>query len=525
MPYTLPLLLLALPVIEPGQPIVPGVPWAIAAEGPRSYLEEVAGRPVDPTAFTPVRDGTLMHDGEGMGIDMLKALDLPPTPALDHDPTPGVFFVAMDGVTLKPKCGAQTANAALNCTPLIGQETTFPALAGGDQAKQAVFQKLSNYYAAFNLVLSTNRPPDWLPYTMAVVGGTSKQAGLEDGVCGVANVACDGAKRNHVSLNFSASCPGQAAEIAAQESAHNWGLEHTDVQSDLMYPFLAGGTKFRDECMDISHETGNGITQCTYVHKVYCPGGAGEQQNSFQELLGVFGPRVEDTTDPTIVSVTPEDGSVFTTDDTVNVSAMVDDDSNFVGLKWTWLEGLPAELQEKGFTRCTNEVCTDKYSAWAKVEEPWFFLNLKNPPVGTYKFKVEVMDAYGHYATKSFGFTVIQGMNGGDDSGADASTGDPDTGDTADTGDTGAADDTATPTEGGGDGGSGSAPTEGGGGDSNDADSGITSAGTDSGVDAATASDGAGGGDDDGGCRIAGAPGPASLLLLLCLGAGRRRRR
>ena len=515
MLHSLPFLLLALP-IEPGQPIVPGAPWAIAPEGPRSYLEELTGRPIDPTTLPPLRAGTLTFDAEGLGVDMLKALDLPPSPALDHDPTPGVFYVAMDGVTITPKCGAQIANAALNCSPLVSKDVTFPALAGGDQTKQATLQKLRKYYADFNLVLSSNRPPDWLPYTMAVIGGTSGSAGYENGVCGIANVACDGAKRNHVSLNFSASCPGSAAEIAAQESAHNWGLEHTDVEADLMYPFIAGATKFRDECMPISHATGSGTTQCTYVHKVYCPAGAGEEQNSHAELLGVFGPRVEDTTKPTIDSVSPEDGQTFTTDDTLNVSAMISDDSNFVGLKWTWLEGLPADLME--YTRCTNEVCTDKYSAWAKVGDPWYFLKLQNPPVGAYKFKVEVMDAYGNYATRTFGFNVVQG-GGGDESGGD-STGDP----TAS--DTGAVDETGAPT-GGGDGAAedgGSAPTEGGGG-SDGADTGLTSPGSDSGVDAATATDGAGGGGDGGGCRVAATPGPGALLLLLALGAGRRRRR
>ena len=321
MLHTLPFLLPALLglEVEPGRAIVPSAPWAVAPEGPRSYLERVSGERIDPRDVPPVRDGNLVFDAEGMSVDMLEALDIPPSAALDHDPTPGVLYLAMDGVQIKPTCGGpQVANAALNCSPLVDQVVDFPPLAGGNgQVKASAFQKLSNYYAPFNLVMTIARPPDWLPYTMSVVGGTSQSAGQGNGVCGIANVACDGAKRNHVSLSFSDSCPGDVAEVAAQETAHNWGLEHTDVQSDLMYPYVAGGSSFRDQCMDISHATGSGMTQCTYVHKLYCPDGAGEQQNSYGELMGVFGPREADTEKPVIGSVTPPDGTVLSTADSV----------------------------------------------------------------------------------------------------------------------------------------------------------------------------------------------------------------
>ncbi len=262
LPFLLPALF-AVQTVEAGQPIA-GAAWAVAPEGPRSYLERVAGRKIDPRDVPPIRDGNLVFDAEGMSVEMLEALDIP-IPALDHEPTPGVLYVAMDGVTIKASCGGpQSANAALNCSPLVEGTVDFPPLAGGNgQVKASEFQKLSGYYADFNLVMTSARPPDWLPYTMAVIGGNSQQAGQGGGVCGIANVACDGAKRNHVSLSFSDSCPGDVAEVAAQETAHNWGLEHTDVQSDLMYPYVAGGSEFRDECMDISHATGSGLTQCT----------------------------------------------------------------------------------------------------------------------------------------------------------------------------------------------------------------------------------------------------------------------
>ena len=132
MLHTLPFLLPALLglEVEPGRAIVPSAPWAVAPEGPRSYLERVSGERIDPRDVPPVRDGNLVFDAEGMSVDMLAALDIPPSAALDHDPTPGVLYLAMDGVQIKPTCGGpQVANAALNCSPLVDQVVDFPPLA------------------------------------------------------------------------------------------------------------------------------------------------------------------------------------------------------------------------------------------------------------------------------------------------------------------------------------------------------------------------------------------------------------
>lgn len=477
------------PRIVPGAPISPQAPWAIAPEGPRTLLEQLYGPGIDPTAVKPLRQGTLVYGGESLARDVLADMGLP-LPALYHDPTPGVLYLAMDGVTLKPVCpGAQDANAALDCSPLVDQETVFPSI-GSETAKGAALQKLKNYYDAFNLVIATNRPPPYLPYTMAVIGGTSGNAGQPNGVCGIANVACDGAKRNHVSLSFPASCPGASAEIAAQETAHNWGLEHTDVQSDLMYPFIQGATQFRDECMAISHATGSGVTQCGFVHKEYCPAGDGEQQNSYGELMGVFGAREADTIAPEIVSISPADGSTFSTSDTFTVSATVADNSNFVGVRWTWLEGLPADFQDTGYTRCTNQVCTDDFAPWLPVDQPWDLLQFKGPPAGSYKFRFEVMDAYGNSDKAEISFTVTKEGGGTTSSGGDSSSsgGDPGT--------------------------SGEDPTGGGGGSS---EGGGSSAGPAS--DSGTPMTG------DEGCNCRSATPPSALALLLALaGLGRRRR-
>lgn len=485
--------------IEPGAPISAATPWAIApADHPRTLHEELFGKKVDITATAPLEDGRLLFDGESLARDVLAQQGLP-LPGLDHDPTPGVLFLAMDGLTLKPTCGGgQQANGALNCSPLVKKQTTFPKVTGGENTKAVVVQELGNFFGAYNLVITTNRPPDYLPYTMAVIGGTSGNAGQQNGVCGIANVACDGAKRNHVSLTFPDSCIGTTAEIAAQETAHNWGLEHTDVQADLMYPFVAGGNSFRDECMPISHATGSGVTQCTYVHELYCPAGKGEQQNSHTELLGVFGPREEDKIAPEILSMSPADGSQIPFGEPIQITAKVTDNSNMLGVKWTWIDGLPPDFQDSGYTRCTNQVCTDDFGPWRPISDPWDFINLDGAPPGNYSFKLEVMDAYGNSDTQMIAFTVLPNPS------------DPTTGTTGDPPTT--TDPTGEPDPTGG-------PDPGTTGDDTAGVTGVTGASGATGATGLTGDD-PDGGDDSCNCRTDGRPLPLALLLL----AGLRRR-
>jgi MYXO-CTERM domain-containing protein len=485
-----------------GKPVVEGVSWLRTPDDDlgRPYIERLTGRTASELAAGPSHwEGDMLFTPEGLGASALAAMGMEPLHAMSYEPSPGVLYIEMGGVTLTPTCGnGDGANAALNCSPLVDAETNFPAYGNGT-TQASMFQELQNYYEPFNIVMSANRPPDWLPFTMAVIGGASNQG---QGVCGVANVACDGLKRNHVSLTFPQSCNG-VAEIAAQETSHNWGLEHTDDTTDLMYPFANGGFKtYVDTCNDISHATGNGVTQCGYIHELHCPAGEGEQQNSYQELMGVFGPREVDTTAPQIVSITPEDGAVVSMSDSVTVSARVEENSRMIGAKWTWVAGeLPDGATE--YTRCTNNVCTvdfDPGPSFDPNEMQWDFVNLQGAPIGSYTFKFEVMDAYGNYDSEEITIEVTEDGN---------SSSDPDTGN--DTGDGSAEDD-----------GTGDGTGE----DDGEDDDGEDDDGGDTGATLVTAgADDGGGGKEACACTTDGGA-PRYAMWMLGLGAlGLRRRR
>lgn len=384
-----------------GRPALDGVPWAAWAS-PELSGENPASSPQDAPTLPSFQVGDMVYDATTFGPDGLRRPELPPVAGMANDPTPGILYVAFEGETIRPICnnGGDTANGALNCSPLVDREVTFPPYGSGAQ-RDSVFQRLAGYYDAYDIVMTTNRPPDYVPYTMAVVGGTASMAGQGGGVCGIANVACDGLKRNHVSLTFPQSCGG-VAEVAAQETAHNWGLEHVADRGDLLFPTTGGGVKsFKNECNPIDESTAP--SQCGYIHAIYCDGDD-RSQNSHAELLGVFGPRTPDTVAPKIVSVSPEPGSKFTSEDSFTVSARIEEDSNFVGLRWTWTDGAP----DGELTRCTNGTCDDKFIAFADpTETSWDFLSLgPGIPGGTYTFKVEVMDAYGNSDSQEFSIEV-----------------------------------------------------------------------------------------------------------------------
>jgi hypothetical protein len=114
---------------------------------------------------------------------------------------------------------------------------------------------------------------------------------------------------------------------------------------------------------------------------------------------------------------------VWTTADTFTIAATIEEDSNYLAVKWTWTDGLPSELGES-FTRCTNGVCDEDYRAWITDDAPFEFVGFVNPPAGEYTMTVEAMDARGHYVCKEITFRVIEsdepsntGMPG-EDSGA-----------------------------------------------------------------------------------------------------------
>jgi hypothetical protein len=112
-----------------------------------------------------------------------------------------------------------------------------------------------------------------------------------------------------------------------QEAAHVWGLEHVDSQNDLLFPTTggAGDPSFEDACHQIVVLDG-GIqpteAACAEMHELNCPD-VPDHQNSYQDMMMVFGPRTPDMSPPTLEIVAPTEGETFASGSTVEVRIMM----------------------------------------------------------------------------------------------------------------------------------------------------------------------------------------------------------
>jgi hypothetical protein len=343
-----------------------------------------------------------------------------------HEGVPAALHVVMDGIILQ-RCDN---NAALGCTELVLGPTLFPAF-GTPQEQTAIRQAVLGFYADMDLVVFAELPPPYLPHLMAVVGGTSSLIGKEKTICGIATLSCGAEQRNLVSLTFAMSCGGpesttRVASVLAQEVGHNLGLEHTSSWTDLMFPTINENEQsFEDLCNDVLTPEYDDNYRCPDVHLLDCPDGDGGLQNTHAELLRLLGPRRNDSEAPQILATEPEDGATLSASDTIVVSASVTDDSQAIGLRWSWLEGPASADGEPGLTRCTNDACDRGYEPWKPIDSPWPFLELVDPAAGTYLFSLEVTDMHGNHAERSIRFDVVgEGTDdAADGSGEDGSEG------------------------------------------------------------------------------------------------------
>jgi hypothetical protein len=92
-----------------------------------------------------------------------------------------IIFLNYDGVTVSPN----GENSALNQSFIAQSTTTMPPFdaspyAGqftADQAKTAITNYVKQFYAPFNAVIVTTRPPSTQRYTMCIIGGTPDALG------------------------------------------------------------------------------------------------------------------------------------------------------------------------------------------------------------------------------------------------------------------------------------------------------------------------------------------------------------
>ncbi len=358
--------------------------------------------------------------------DMVLSAE-PEVSAALGEPRGALLYLAMDGMTLRPCDEAWSSSSAKQCTSIVDQTTEFPAW-GTEMQQAMLLQYVTEYFAPFDVTVTTEKPPPYMPYTLQVIGGTPDLIDRAE-ICGIASLDCGAFSRNLVGLVFAQQDVCTPWKTTAHEAGHNFGLEHTVDDDDIMSYTLVYDDlyHFRDACMAQYLESPEDSPSCGMTHAQYCPEG-GDRQNSRTELLGTLGPSRLDVSAP-VVDVEPADGSVFTTTDTIRIGAQISDDGNFIGARWTWIGGLPDELPF-GHDRCTNDACVEDFADESgDPDGSWDYLVLQGAPAGEYMFALEVMDTHGNESSTTIEFTVNGApLPGAGESGGSSSGGDDDTG-------------------------------------------------------------------------------------------------
>jgi MYXO-CTERM domain-containing protein len=172
---------------------------------------------------------------------------------------------------------------AFDASPYAGQ---FNAT----QAQTAIVNYFKQFYAPFNVQVVTTRPSG-VRYTMCMIGDNASTV-LGSGAgsaAGVAPLDCGNQDESEITYAFAAGlspnqtglslseCLKAIAVTAAQETAHSYGLNHTNSTSDIMYPQLdPAQSAFQDATLQLINNSGGTCNNAT-------------TQNSKQLLLANIG--------------------------------------------------------------------------------------------------------------------------------------------------------------------------------------------------------------------------------------------
>jgi hypothetical protein len=269
---------------------------------------------------------------------------------------------------------------AFNANPYKGQFTA-------DQAKNAITNYFKGFYAPFNVQVVTTRPAAGTRYTMCIIGddATTVLGGGAGAAAGVAPLDCDNNNEEEITYAFSAGlAPNQTglslteslkaiAVTAAQETAHSYGLSHTNSSQDIMYPQLdLDQNGFVDQSLGLINNP-NGA----------CHGAT--KQNS-KQLLG---------------SIVGFSNGMMPIGDAPTVKWVAPTANQTVPMQFT----LIVDAQSANSTITKVDVSSGPQTLFSWTTPP-FRENVMAPGEGTYQITATAFDANGNFQTSSVTFTA-----------------------------------------------------------------------------------------------------------------------
>lgn len=382
---------LAALLLAPGGPAGAHVPEdSLRATGPALdlALETSAARP----APEPVRPGAT-PPLTARGPDAL-----PVAPG-----TPHTLFINFEGAVLRRGCGN---DSRYDCSTLADLFDGYIGPFVGTEARRvAIIESVRKDLSQVGVRTTWRRPPDEPGYTMVLYG----DIGAQD-FAGIAPyIDCGNLWPNDTCFAGAYQGSNTGATIILQEAAHTWGLEHVNSPFDNLHPFVdAPSPYFQDQCNKIVADTNLVETAgvCNLVHERFCETG---YQNSFRELLYLFGPAQPDIVAPVLELTSPIDGSYHVLPVELSLFGEIHDDiePQFYAI----------DIEQDGQLIFSTEAI--------RVD-----LKLKNPPPGTYDLHVTVRDEAGNAGSDRVRFTILpEGSEDPDGTESDGDAGGPGSGD------------------------------------------------------------------------------------------------
>ncbi|MBI2892639.1 MAG: Ig-like domain-containing protein [Deltaproteobacteria bacterium] len=252
-----------------------------------------------------------------------------PRPML-AEATPTVLFLNRDGGAYT---GAWTDDSVTNQSSILSWDVEMPEYPYGDASWNQVLECMRDLYADFNVEVTDEDPGD-TPHVEVVVSGHPSDIGMQEGVGGIAPMACQPVP-NAIAYAFPETYgdyPQGICEAAGQESAHAFGLDHEFLCEDVMtYLF---------DCQ-VPKSFIDADAPCGEFSERACSCG-GDTQNSYQFLLSVLGP-AENNEPPSVVITGPEDGDEVSAGFTVSATASDDGAIDHLEL---WIDSQPVVTRQ-----------------------------------------------------------------------------------------------------------------------------------------------------------------------------------
>lgn len=329
---------------------------------------------------------------------------------------PGIIYIPVEDVTLQPsgegECvlvGFGDVDSSLGCTP--GVDVAEMVAPHADAATLA--ESVATALAAFDVRVTTERPPGYLPYFLLLPSDTVSAEGTSF-TCTSSPSGCAGRRRNAIGFTNGGTTNCTVPDLTQQTLyavGRMIGLEGSENELDPMhfppdYENVAAASAFQDMCDAIAPQLALEDPfaplplECTSVDH---EGGGCEagNQNTVQDLLAYFGPSAEDLDAPVLTNILPEDGAVI--EGELNFDVDIEEASGFVGVQWTVsspvLDGVEG-VNNGEFTWCTNPHCDTDFGEgqpFLAVDAEWG-RSLSGLPAGDYTITLEVSDYHGNDA-------------------------------------------------------------------------------------------------------------------------------